>query len=72
MVKMGAQQLSGQVRADKEYSLSRTKTTVFENDHLAAMTHEKLPACMVERKAVPYGLKKKPLELAWTTMSGSA
>jgi hypothetical protein len=46
MVTMGPGQLSGQVRADKEYSSSRTKTTVLENDLLAAiMTHEK-PSCL--------------------------
>jgi hypothetical protein len=38
-------QLSGQARADKEYLSYRTKSTVFENYLLAAMTHEK-PSCL--------------------------
>jgi hypothetical protein len=44
MVIMGPGQLSGQAQADKEYSSSQTKTTVFKNDLLASMMHEK-PSC---------------------------
>jgi predicted nucleic acid-binding Zn-ribbon protein len=45
MVSMSPGQLAGKAHADKAYSSSRTQTTVFENDLLAAMTHKK-PECL--------------------------
>jgi hypothetical protein len=45
MVTMSPGQLTGKERADKAYLSSQTQMTVFENDLLAAMTHEK-PECV--------------------------
>jgi hypothetical protein len=63
MVTMGPEQLSGQALADKEYSSSRTKTTFFLNDLLAAMTHEK-PSCLYGNGGGALLTKKKPDNLA--------
>jgi hypothetical protein len=50
MVTMGPGQLLGKNRADKAYLPSPTKTTVFENNLLAAMTHEK-PSCLYGKES---------------------
>jgi hypothetical protein len=46
----GTGQLLGKNRADKVYLSSPTKTTLFENDLLAAMTHEK-PSCLCGKES---------------------
>jgi hypothetical protein len=75
MVTMGPGQLSGQARADKEYSSYQTKSTVFENDLLAAMTHEK-PSCLYGKESGALSTQKEafgacPNYNEWIGIGGS-
>jgi hypothetical protein len=58
MVTMGPVQLPGKDRADKAYLLLRTKTKVFDNDLLAAMTHKKA-SCLYGKESGALSTQKE-------------
>jgi hypothetical protein len=72
LVSMRPKGLSGKERADEQYSSERIKTTIFENNLLATMSHTR-PACLYAKGGIGMlvGIERMDSGHARATPNGS-